>query len=50
MSNFQQSCALKMAGRRAKLSEIWASGMSIQCIQDTCEVASGNSGGNLVCS
>ncbi len=37
--NFPQACISKTAGRRAKRSEIWASGMSIQCtgIRDTCE-------------
>ncbi len=38
ISDFRQSCTLEMAGRRAKRSEIWASGMSIQCVQDTCDV------------
>ncbi len=32
-SDFRQACISKMAGRRAKQSEIWASGASIQCIQ-----------------
>ena len=38
ISDFRQSCILKKAARRVKGREIWASGMSIQCIQDTCEV------------
>ena len=34
-SDFQQACISKMAGRRAKRIEIWASGVSIQCTQGT---------------
>ena len=34
-SNFRQACVSKMAGRRAKWSEIWASVVSIQCTQGT---------------
>ncbi len=35
MSDFRQHCISKTACRRAKRSEIWASGVSIQCIQGT---------------
>ena len=34
-SDLRQACISKMAGRRVKLSEIWASGVSIQCTQGT---------------
>ncbi len=33
VSNFRQLCISKMAGRRAKWTKFWASGVSIQCIQ-----------------
>ncbi len=32
---FDKVCISKMAGRRAKRIEIWASGLSIQCTQGT---------------
>ena len=35
ISDFWQSCISKMAGCRAKQSDIWTSGVSIQCTQDT---------------
>ena len=33
ISNFQQTCISKIAGRRVKRSEFWALGLSIQCVQ-----------------
>ncbi len=40
ISNFWQPCTCisKSAGRRVEGSEIWASGLSIQCMQDTFDV------------
>ena len=34
-SDFWEACISKMAGRRAKRIEIWASGVGIQCTQGT---------------
>ena len=51
ISNFRQSCTLKMAGCRAKRSDIWASGMSIQCFTVLVKLnasESGNSGSHSV--